>query len=232
MIVGDDLMLGAGESSRDVSVSHVASLSQLKVLSSRHPRPITEEPVFIASPRGDRTPAAVEAMLLRRSFYPRSVGLGELIDAADGPATPEAVRAHLGASLLHLACGVTAGGALLLAESTELDLSGTTVPAAGLAILPPDHFLPLADILLTAGYTGVIGWRRPVLAPIATVASFILHRELVDVGGTPAQAVRQTRRWLRNPDPGLLPPLLTGYCDNLAAADREDSACQLIYRGR
>ena len=219
-------------STDDVTVSYVASLSQLRTLSQRKVRPVAEEPVFVANPRGDRMSTAVETMLLRRSFYPHSVGLGGLIEAADGAGTAAQVRARLEASVLHLACGVTEAGTLELADSSELDLRDVAVERGGLAILPPDHFQPLADILLSAGFTGVVGWRRPVPEEFAAVAYFLLHTELADVGRAPAAAVRAVRRQLRGPDPDLaaLPPLLASRFETADAAG--DSWTALVYRGR
>ncbi|MEY9861173.1 hypothetical protein ABH935_006813 [Catenulispora sp. GAS73] len=217
-------------SADDVTVSYVASLSQLRTLSQRKVRPVAEEPVFVANPRGDRMPTAVETMLLRRSFYPHSVGLGGLIEAADGAGTAAQVRSRLEASVLHLACGVTEAGTLELADSSELDLSDVRVERGGLAILPPDHFQPLADILLTAGFTGVVGWRRPVPEDFAAVAYFLLHTELADVGRAPAAAVRAVRRQLREPDLAALPPLLASRFETTDAAGDDWTA--LVYRGR
>ncbi|WP_194913358.1 hypothetical protein [Catenulispora rubra] len=215
----------------EATVSYVASLSQLRTLSQRKVRPIAEEPVFVANPRGDRMPAAVETMLLRRSFYPHSVGLGGLIEAADGAGTAKEVRARLEASVLHLACGVTEAGALELADSAELDLTEVEAKRGGVVILPPEHFQPLADILLTAGFTGVIGWRRPVSEDFAAVAYFLLHTELADVGRAPAAAVRAVRKQLREPDLDALPPLLASRFEARADADGEQWSA-LVYRGR
>jgi hypothetical protein len=180
-------------------------------------------------------------MLLRRSFYPGSVGLGRLVEDCDGAGTTDELRAHLDASILHLDCGVTAGGALELAGPAELDLAEfdlaefgpaeAAVRRGGLVILPPDHFLPLADILLGAGFTGVIGWRRPVPEVVAAVAAFVLHAELADRVRPPAEAVRAVHRWFQHPDKEMLPQLLAGYADRLGDASADDWM-SLVYRGR
>lgn len=233
-------VVGPAASEEDVTVSYIASLSQLRALSERKVRPVAEEPVFVANPRGDRMATAVETMLLRRSFYPYSVGLGGLIEAADGTGTAKEVRDRLEASVLHLACGVTEAGALELADSSELDLSGVEVKRGGLVILPPDHYQPLADILLNAGFTGVIGWRRPVSGDFAAVAYFLLHTELADVGRAPAAAVRAVRKQLREPDLAALPSLLASRFEAAGAAGGAETAgaagggdwTALVYRGR
>jgi hypothetical protein len=216
----------------DLVVSHVSSLAQLVDLSRRTVRPITERAVFLANPRGDREWATVEAMLLRRTFYPRSRGFGRLIENADGPGTPEEILAAAeAASLLQIACGITTGGALELAREAELDFTGVAVSQGGLVVLPPGHLLPLADVLLAAGFSGVIGWRNPVSDVTAALATFMLHVELVDRGRTPAEAVREVRRWFRRPDTTMLPLLLVGQA---AALDDVDGTewMSLVYRGR
>lgn len=230
IIVGDEAPPAAVGTIDDLIVSYVTSLSQLSELSHRPRRPVTEEPVFIANPRGDREFAANETKLLRQAFYPHSTGLGSLLESADAAGTADEVRAHLGASLLHLNCGVTATGSLELAHRTELDLTTTVVTRGGLAILPPDHFQPLADILVTVGYTGVIAWQRPVSQAIAAAASYLLHAALADGGLTPAQAVREVRRWLRHPDLDMLPSLLAEQFDSDAEAG-SDNWRRLVYRG-
>lgn len=232
LVIVDGGSLREPKASEDeATVSYVASLSQLRTLSQRKIRPVAEEPVFVANPRGDRMSAAVETMLLRRSFYPHSVGLGGLIEAADGAGTAKEVRARLEASVLHLACGVTETGALELANSSELDLTDVEVKRGGVVILPPDRLQPLADILLAAGFTGVIGWRRPVSEDFAAVAYFLLHTELADVGRAPAAAVRAVRKQLREPDLDALPPLLASRFKARADAGGEDWTA-LVYRGR
>lgn len=228
LVVGEDLPASVDD---DLAVSYIASLTQLVDLSRRKTRPITEEPVFIANPRGDRENATMEAMLLRRTFYPRSTGLGRLVESCDGPGTASEVRAHLNASLLHLACGITADGALELADSAELDLSGLSAPHGGLVILPPGYFLPWADTLIEAGFTGVVGWRRPVPEHIAALMLFVLHTELVDNGRSPAAAVRAVRHWYHRPDPAILPRLLAGSAGHLGESRAEDWA-SLVHRGR
>jgi hypothetical protein len=227
VVVGDEPL----ELADDPVVSHVASLSQLRDLSRREVRPVTQDPVFLVNPRGDRESAAVEAMSVRRSFYPHSTGLGVLIEDTDGTGTVDEVRGRLDASLLHLSCGVTAGGALELAGSAELDLAGVTVPRGGVVVLPPGCYQPLADILLEVGFTGVIGWAHPIPEETAALMLFVLHRELVDHGRPPAEAVREVRRWLRDPECGSMPSLLAGYARHLDEG-RALARTAMVYRGR
>jgi hypothetical protein len=215
----------------DVVVASVASLTQLIELSKRPVRPITQRSLFIANPRGDHEWATVEAMLLRRSFYPRSLGFGRLLENSDGVGTSDEVRAALAdVSLLHIGCGITDAGALELADTAELALAEISVSPGGLAILPPEKFQPLADILLAAGFSGVIGWQHPVPDAVAKLASFVLQVELVDRGRPAAEAVRAVRRWLLEPDLDILPHLLIGYADQLDDVDFADRMA-LVHRG-
>lgn len=229
VVVGD----APPSSVSDAIVSCVASLGQLAVLARREdvPAVASGDAVFVVNPRGDRQAATVPAMLLRRTFYPGSVGLGSLIEDVGGRGTAEQVRARLGASLLHLDCGVTPEGALELADGTELSLQGVMEGGGGLAILPPGCFLPLADRLVEAGFSGVVGWGRDVAEEVAAVLVYVLHSELADGARTPAEAVREVRRWIAAPDPSVLPTLLAGHAERLANLSA-DAGPVMIYRGR
>lgn len=220
----------------DKAVSCLASAAQLLEISRRKARPLTEEVVFVANPRGDREAASVDALLLRRTFYPRSTGLGRLVENADGAGTVDQVRAALGASLLHVACGLTADDALELADSAELglsELSMSELDAArgGLVILPPGVFLPAADLLLAAGFNGVVGWRHAVPEQTASLMLYVLHSELAETGRSPAAAVRAVGRWARRPDTAALPQLLARYAEQPELMGEEDWTA-LVYRGR
>jgi hypothetical protein len=205
-------------------------LAQLVDLSHRKPLPITAQPVFLANPRGDREWATIETMLLRRTFYPWSRGFGRLVENADGAGTPAEIRAAVSAaSLFQIGCGITVDGALELTDASELECA-TLTANGGLAILPPGHFPRLADMLLAAGFTGVIGWRRPLSDGAAALAIFVLHTELVDHGRPPAAAVREVRRWFHRPDVASLPPLLARHADQLDAD--ETGWMSLAYQGR
>ena len=142
-------------------VSSVASGAQVVALARRTRPSVTANPVFLANPRGDREQATFDALLLRRAFYPRSVGLGRLVEDIEGAGTPDEVLAHLDASVLHLGCGIDSSGALELAGPAELTPQDIAAhadegrAAGGVAILPPirEGFPGLADALLTAGFT-------------------------------------------------------------------------------
>lgn len=215
----------------DLVVAHIASLTQLRNLVGRQVRPVTLDPVFVANPRGDREAAAMEVMLLRRSFYPRSTGFGRLVENADGAGGPAEVAARLDASVLHLDCGITPDGELELADGAVLAPAGPAGGRGGLAILPPGYLEPAAGLLLAAGFSGVVGWRRPVPRDVAALMLFVLHAQLAERGRTAAEAVREVRRWLRGPEPAMLPSLLAGYAGRLdETAGRYGSA--LVYLGR
>jgi hypothetical protein len=198
-------------------VSWVRSGAQLVALAGRTRRPVGDDAVFVANPRGDRRGASMEALLLRRTFYPRSTGLGDTGENASAAGTPDEVRGRLDASLLHLGCGVTADGGLELAGPAVLERAeiedGPPAATGGLAMLPPaDGAAALADALLATRCTGVVRFRDAVPDDVAAIVYFLLHDRLVDAGDDPAEAVAAVRRWLADPGrtpPDLLPPWLT-----------------------
>ncbi|WP_320064878.1 CHAT domain-containing protein [Micromonospora sp. RTGN7] len=190
----------------DAVVSHVASARQAGELAGRVPLRVTEAPMLVVDPRGGHDNASL--VRLCRRLYPRAVVLGRADGGSDGPGTPEEVRRRLDASMLHLTCGVSATGALELAGPADLDpasITGWTTRTAtegGLVVLPPtgDGSVPLAEAFLAAGFTGVVGWARPVPRPVATLMLAVLHTGLVRGGLRPAAAVRAVRRWLASPN--------------------------------
>ncbi|MEU8154586.1 hypothetical protein AB0B94_13055 [Micromonospora sp. NPDC048986] len=199
-------------------VSTVTSARQAGELARRVPMRVTEAPVLVSDPRGDRGPAEVERY---RRLYPRSVVLGRVGSGADGAGTPDEVLAHLDASMLHFDCGVDSDGALALAGPAALTPDAITARAGhaeregGLAVLPPVDATtaPLAEALLTAGFTAVVDWVRPLPRPVSTLMLNILHTELVRGGLRPAAAVRAVGRRLQAPEriaPTLLPATLAG----------------------
>ncbi|WP_433348821.1 CHAT domain-containing protein [Micromonospora sp. CA-111912] len=190
----------------DAVISHVTSARQAGELAGRVPLRVTEAPVLVVDPRGGHDEASL--VRLCRRLYPRAVVLGRADGGSDGPGTPEEVRRRLDASMLHLTCGVSAAGALELAGPADLGpaaITGRTTRTAtegGLVVLPPtgDGSAPLAEAFLAAGFTGVVGWARPVPRPVATLMLAVLHTGLVRGGLRPAAAVRAVRRWLASPD--------------------------------
>ncbi|MFD6680172.1 hypothetical protein [Micromonospora parva] len=216
-------VVGGGRMPDDdqVVASAVTSARQAAELTRRVPMRVTEAPVLVSDPRGDHGPAEVERF---RRLYPRSVVLGRVDSGAEGAGTPDEVLAHLDASMLQLDCGVDDDGALALAGPAALTPDAITGRAGhagsegGLAVLPPvgAATAPLADALLTAGFTAVVDWVRPLPRPVSTLMLNILHTELVRGGLRPAAAVRAVGRRLRAPEriaPALLPVTLAERTD-------------------
>lgn len=186
------------------------SVDRFLATAGDRPATIDAAPVFVANPAGDRDHATLEALALRRMLYPRSTGLGRVVEQIDGRGTPDEVLARLkNASMVHLGCAVrtTAPAAFGLAPSTGpawLDIRRIQ-SGSGLAVLPADAggdpvgLLAVADVLLDAGMSGVVHWLRPVPPPVATCMLTRLHEFLVDDRmGVPA-AVAALRRWMRDP---------------------------------
>ena len=198
------------------TVSFIRSGAQLVDLAGRTRRPVGDDAVFVANPRGDRRHASMDALLLRRTFYPRSTGLGDTGENTSGLGTPDEVRARLGASLLHLGCGVTADGGLELAGSAVLEpleiTAGPSATAGGLAVLPSaGGVAALTDALLATQFAGVVRFRGAVPDDVVSIIHLLLHARLADAGEEPAVAVAAVRRWLADPDRSpseYLPPWL------------------------
>lgn len=228
-VVGSGYRLDAD----DLVVSYVRSGAQLVELSRRAPRPVTEDPVFLVNPRGDREAQALDALVLRRMVYPRSVGLGRVLEDVHGTGTPDELLDHLGASMLHLGCGIrsTPRPAVELVDGQVLDLAAITArlrsrfdsDRGGLVVLPPDVMYhspdPLPEVLLSCGFTGVVGWHWPVPQPVASLMVYLLHTRLVDDKATPADAVHAVRRWMRDPHRAPVPGLPSAYAAILDRAD-------------
>jgi hypothetical protein len=194
-------------------VSYVSSAAQLVELAKRNHRALAEKVVFVSNPRRDRQHATVDALTLRRSFYPGSIGLGETIEDTNGVGTAVELRKNLGASLLQLGCGITADGGLELADSEVLEaaeIAGGDPPAAGgLAILPPTAkgVAALTDALLASRFVGVIAFRNEVPGSVASLMYFLVHRLLVDENLDPAAALSAVRQWMADPDREPVPDL-------------------------
>jgi hypothetical protein len=188
--------------------------------------------VFVAD--GNRPATVVEAMRLRRAYYPEALGFG----GDERPATPDAVLAVLDTPMLHLACGVTPAGALKLAGATELspERLRTARASGGLAVLPPTGVgLPaLGDALLAAGFEGVVTWKRVVPVGPAALMLFVLHAALVAERLDPAAAVARVREWMRDPRRTKPVGLPDEYAGTFARGDLTDEAYwgALVHRGR
>lgn len=233
------LVAGHGRTPDGPIVSHVRSGAQVIDLARRIRRPLTEAAVFVANPRGDRQQASMDALLLRRTFYPRSTGLGETVENVDGDGTPDEVGTRLDASMLHLGCGVTADGSLELAGPAVLGpaeiAAGSPVALGGLAVLPPaaTGTTALTEALLASRFTGVVRFRDTLPDEVASLVYLVLHSQLIDAGSDPASAVAAVRSWLADPHrtaPDYLPTWLaaTASDPHLAESDYRDA---LVYHG-
>jgi hypothetical protein len=210
--------------------SYVSSAAQLVELAKRTRRPLGEQAVFVANPRGDRQQATVDALMLRRTFYPASTGLGETVENTHGAGTAAELRKNLGASLLHLGCAITPDGGVELAGSdvfAAAEIAGGDPPAAcGLAVLAPTAKPPTAliDALLASRFVGVIAFRNEVPDRLASLMYFLLHRQLVDERLDPAAAVAEVRRWMADPDRQPAPDLPGLYDGAATASELADPA--------
>jgi hypothetical protein len=232
------LVAGDGPAPDGPMVSWVGSAQQVVELSRRARRAPTEAAVFVANPRGHRHEATMDALRLRRTFFSRSIGLGQLAENSDGPGTADEVRAHLDASLLHLGCEISPDGGLELAGSSVLDAhqigAGAAATTGGVAVLPPTTTgaAALANALLAARFVAVIGFRAPVQDRLATLIYIVLYAYLVDERRDPASAVRAVHEWMADPNRKPPIPLPPGY-DELAEApelaDREYSSLLIHY---
>lgn len=168
------------------------------------------------------------------------VGDGDPRDAVPGHDCdpPDAVSSQGGGAGPALQIGTVDEPALLTAE--HIRRQGRTRPvdsAGGLAILPatahPHTAIRLADALLDAGLSGVIGWWWPVPQPVAALMLLVLHSKLVDERLPAAEAVTAVQRWML--DPGRRSPvsLPAGHATTMAGTDLTDPAlwAALWHRG-
>jgi hypothetical protein len=227
----------------ELAISQVGCGGEVVRLAARQVRPVGAQPVFVVNPRGDREPEMIDIMVLRRLFYPRSVWLGRASEHVDGAGTLHEVLTRLpGASLVHVACGLrtTAAVTLELAGAEVLDVATLRAPedgaAGGLVVLPPvarGGFETIAGAFLEAGFSGVIGWLRPVDPPVAALAQFMLHMRLVDDGLTPGSAVGAVQRWMIDPGRTVPPSLPAGHARTIETTDLTQPGlwAPLTYRG-
>ena len=191
LIAGDRIVPG------DRLVSYVRTGAQIVELATRPGRTLTSHPVIVADPRGDRPQATAAAEVLRAALYP----------TAARPTTVATVREHRRASMLHLDCGVTAGGDLELADGSRLGPRQLAAPdprtgrSGGLAVLPPivDGAAPLTNALLATHYSAVIGWRSPLPGHLTAAVTYVLHQHLTGPDHNAASAVRAVPRWMADP---------------------------------
>jgi hypothetical protein len=229
----------------DVVVSCVASGGEVVRLAGRPVPAVGEEPVFVVNTAGDREAELADVQILRRLFYPRSVCLGRATEPVDGAGTREDVLARLpGASLVHLACGVrpaTGTPGFQLAGGDGLDAATLralpTANRGGLAVIAESAqgaFAALSGPLLDAGFSGVIGWVRPVDPRFAALTLFMLHGMLVDHRLAPAEAVNAVQRWMLDTDRVVPAYLPATHATLIQSADLQSPSlwAALAYRGR
>ncbi|MDR7279119.1 hypothetical protein [Catenuloplanes atrovinosus] len=182
-------------------VSTVAGPAQVIMLAGRPRRRLDERPVILAGPAGD--PA------LLRAFYPHAT----VLDAGgDRRSSAEASMLHVGDAAVTVPDRTGAGG--------------------GLVVLPPSARFPaLADAFLAAGFSGAVGWLRPVPDRAAVAVTAALHAHLTLWGREPAAAVFAVRRWLRSPERAAVPHLPVTLAAALDAAGPRDLADSLVHRG-
>jgi hypothetical protein len=218
------------------TISYVSSAAEIVALAGRKAPPITADAVFLADPCGEDACASIDALTIRQRFYPASTGLGRVVTEPAAPGGPKDVLSHLDASMLSLDCGVNPDGSLRLAGPARLtpaQIAAYAKPTGGLAIVPSagPGFWALADALLAAGFTGVIGWLRPVPRTIASLALYVLHAHLAKDNADPAEAVRATREWLADPTRAVPPDLPAPYAVTLTYGDLSPAEA-LVQRGR
>ena len=240
-----------------VTFSSVGSVSQLAALANRRRPAVARNAAFVVDPCGDGTSGPAAAAVLRRTFYPRAIGLGRGDEWAYGRGTPDDVLAQLpgpgrpGASMLYLDCRLRPAGEPAL----ELEGYGGPAPLEASRIAPREHgdnadgglvvfssasgtsyegWGCIADAMVAAGASGVIGWRWPIAAPIAALMDYVLHTELVSRRRPPADAVAEVRRWMLDPARRIPAGLPWHYVARAGNTDLTDPRFwgALCYRGQ
>ncbi|WP_157647063.1 hypothetical protein [Actinomycetospora chiangmaiensis] len=219
-------------------ISVVPSAREAMRLAELHRRGPAGAPVFVANPRDDRPQAGIDTMVLRRTFYPGSLGLGRTVENIDGAGTRDDVLARFEAPLLHLDCGVTPSGELELAGPTLLapaDIASASGADAGIVVLPHGaaSTAALSQAFLAAGFAHVLAFTTRLPDDVASLVTFMLHSELVDRRVPPAQAVHHVRQWLLDPARAVPEHLPAWYQGTAADADLADLsiADALVHHG-
>ncbi|MBG0567815.1 hypothetical protein [Actinoplanes aureus] len=218
------------------AVSQVGSASQLVDLAARTRPAVNTDALFVVDPRGDGHDGSADHT--RRLFYPHALCFGQATGGADARGTADEVRSHLRRSMLHLACGVTAGGGLELAGGTVLEPTDMLAPdgqppGGGVVLLPPVAApAALIDALLASHFAAVVCWRAAVPPAVAALAYHLLHHRLGH-GDAPVTAVAAVRRWLADPAREELPGLPEKLLAVLRSSQGVDpaSAAALVLRG-
>ncbi|QKV74886.1 CHAT domain-containing protein [Amycolatopsis sp. Hca4] len=234
------------------AISYVPNARSLTVARQRALRIETDRLLAVADPQ-----PVPEGMSSLESAWPEALAVaalapGEPVVLAAGEATAARVCDELpSATVLHFAChGVAdllspADSHLVLAGGTRLSLRNLlnlkidarlAVLSACETALPgtelPDEVLGLPTGLLQAGAAGVVasGWAAHDLTTAMTITDFTRRWR---AGATPAEALRQAQRWIRDSTneekssalqsmAGLPAGVLEHFEDELSLRGRED----------
>ncbi|WP_326953441.1 CHAT domain-containing protein [Amycolatopsis sp. NBC_01286] len=223
----------------EMTVSYASTARQLCEVAGRATSPLGERPVVVTDPEGSLVGSQEEAAYLRGiypggRFYGRAAGDAAVV----GAGTPEEVHlASRSASMLHLSCHARSGAvpsesALLLAGGTLtveriLRPGGRRTLPGGLVVLAAcqsdltsaahDEVLTLGASFISAGATGVVGSRWSVDDVHSSLMMCVLHRELVEFGRAPAEALRAAQLWALDPDRQAPPGLPDGLARRAAS---------------
>jgi hypothetical protein len=223
----------------DMVISYAASARLLGETARRPRRKLSERVVLVTNPGGE-LPMTLRATELLASRQYQDAEVYGTAEAANGAATIDVLLGALpdgdrpGASLLQLSThgrteptpGLQAqDGWLALSSILHQGRSRAPDAAGGLVITNAcltdttrthyDESLTLATAFLAGGATAVIGTRWPVDDDTVSVLSLRLHYHL-QLGRSPAEALRQAQLDLIRPVPGMaaeLDPHLADLAD-------------------
>jgi CHAT domain len=220
----------------DLVLTYAASARLLGEVARRPRQPLTERVVLVSDLTGEFPMARRATTVLAGHQYPDAEVYG-LKSAPDGPATTAVLLGALpgrdrpGASLLQLSTHATteptpqlqsSDGWLPLsrilqqARNRPVDAPGgliiTNACLSDITRTDYDESLTLATAFLAAGATGVIGTRWPIDDDTAAVLSLRLHYHL-QLGRTPADALRCAQLDLIRPEPGMAKTLGRDFAD-------------------